>query len=190
MGDRLRYARCRGPPLRLQSAISAAVTTITRTITVAAGVFGPGHLGELSWQVPFGLVDAVLAETGARERRLRDLPSRAGVYFVLALGLFPLLGRQRGQPGHQIPDPWLGCGQAGDLCGPAQPGQQHPAVRHAEPAVTEAPAGIIGPRELTGLRNPQHRRRDRAWPVIGGAARQSIDDDLMLARVYQAHVSG
>jgi hypothetical protein len=59
---------------------------------VAAGVFGPGHLGELTWQVPFELVDAVLEEMGARERRLRDLPSRVGVYFVLALGLFPRLG--------------------------------------------------------------------------------------------------
>ena len=26
------------------------------------------------------------------QRRLRDLPSRVGVYFVLALGLFPRLG--------------------------------------------------------------------------------------------------
>jgi hypothetical protein len=50
--------------------------TITRTITVAAGVFAPGHLGELTQVVPFELVDAVLAETGARERRLRVLPSR------------------------------------------------------------------------------------------------------------------
>ncbi|HLN69895.1 MAG TPA: transposase domain-containing protein, partial [Streptosporangiaceae bacterium] len=63
--------------------------TITRTITVAAGVFAPGHLGELTWQVPFELADGVLAETRAREQRLRDLPSRVGVYFVLALGLFP-----------------------------------------------------------------------------------------------------
>jgi hypothetical protein len=66
--------------------------TITRTITVAAGVFAPGHLGELTWQVPFELADGVLEETQARERRLRDLPSRVGVYFVLALGLFPGLG--------------------------------------------------------------------------------------------------
>ena len=63
--------------------------TITRTITVAAGVFAPGHLGELTWQVPFELTDSVLEETRAREQRLRDLPSRVGVYFVLALGLFP-----------------------------------------------------------------------------------------------------
>ena len=63
--------------------------TITRTITVAAGVFAPGHLGELTWQVPFELADSVLEETRTREQRLRDLPSRVGVYFVLALGLFP-----------------------------------------------------------------------------------------------------
>ena len=36
---------------------------LLRTITVAAGVFAPGHLGELTWQVPFELADAVLEET-------------------------------------------------------------------------------------------------------------------------------
>jgi hypothetical protein len=38
--------------------------------------------------VDFALVDAVLDETGARERRLRLLPARVVVYFVLALALF------------------------------------------------------------------------------------------------------
>jgi Insertion element 4 transposase N-terminal/Transposase DDE domain len=66
--------------------------TFTKTVTVAAGVFAPGHLGELTWQVPFELADAVLEETRRRERRLRVLPSRVGMYFVLALGLFPALG--------------------------------------------------------------------------------------------------
>jgi len=61
---------------------------------VAAGVFAPGHLGELTWQVPFELMDAVLEERRTRERRRRVLPSRAGVYFVLAPGLFPGLGYQ------------------------------------------------------------------------------------------------
>jgi hypothetical protein len=32
---------------------------------VAEGVFAPGHLGELTRIVPFEMVDAVLAETGA-----------------------------------------------------------------------------------------------------------------------------
>jgi hypothetical protein len=81
--------------LRVQSAIRGAIQTITKTIQVAAGVFGPGHLGELAWQVPFELVDAVLAETLATQRRLRELPSRVGVYYVLAFGLFPGLGYQR-----------------------------------------------------------------------------------------------
>jgi len=80
--------------LRSQSVISAAVTTITTAITVAAGVFAPGHVGELTRVVPFELVDSVLEETGARERRLRLLPSRVGVYFVLAMCLFPRAGYQ------------------------------------------------------------------------------------------------
>jgi Insertion element 4 transposase N-terminal len=66
--------------------------TISRTITVAGGVFAPGHLGELTQVLPFDLVDVVLEETATRERRLRALPSRAGIYFVLALGLFPRAG--------------------------------------------------------------------------------------------------
>ena len=36
----------------------------------------------------------MLEETWTREQRLRDLPLRAEVYFVLALGLFPGLGYQ------------------------------------------------------------------------------------------------
>ena len=101
--------------MRVQSAICTAVTTITHTISVAAGVFAPGHLGELTWQVPFELADAVLEETRTRERRLRDLPSRVGVYFVLGLGLFPGLGyggvwqkmtaALGGQPGVPSPSP-------------------------------------------------------------------------------------
>ncbi|MFJ5156417.1 transposase domain-containing protein [Streptomyces sp. NPDC088353] len=76
-----------GIPLRLQSAI----TTITRSLTVASGLFAPGHLGELTPHVPFELVDSVLQETGRVQRRLRALPSRSGVYYVFALVLFPEL---------------------------------------------------------------------------------------------------
>jgi len=78
--------------LRPQSVISAAVTTITTTITVAAGVFAPGHVGELTQVVPFELVEAVLEETGGQGKRLRLLPSRVGVYFVLVMCLFPRPG--------------------------------------------------------------------------------------------------
>ena len=73
----------------------SATTTITHAVTVAAGVFSPGHLGELTQYLPFELVDDVLERTGTVQRRLRDLPSRAGVYFLLALGMFPRLGYAR-----------------------------------------------------------------------------------------------
>lgn len=73
----------------------ALIATVTTTSTVAVGVFAPGHLGELTQQVPFELVDAVLEETRATERRVRALPSRVGMYFVLALGLFPGLSYQK-----------------------------------------------------------------------------------------------
>lgn len=59
---------------------------------MAAGVFAPGHLGELTQIVPFEMVDAVLAETGAVERRVRALPSRVVVYLLLAAGLFAEMG--------------------------------------------------------------------------------------------------
>jgi hypothetical protein len=70
----------------------SVIARVSRTIRVADGVYAPGHLGELTQYVPFELVDAVLEETRTVQRRLRALPSRVGVYFVLALGLFPALG--------------------------------------------------------------------------------------------------
>ena len=61
-------------------------------VMVAAGVFAPGHVGELTRYLPFELVDDVLASTGAVQKRMRALPSRVGVYFVLAMTLFPGIG--------------------------------------------------------------------------------------------------
>ncbi|BCJ70558.1 transposase [Catellatospora sp. IY07-71] len=63
-------------------------SAITRTITVAAGAFAPGHLGELTQVLDFDLVDAVAAETGTTQRRVRLLPTRVLIFFVLALALF------------------------------------------------------------------------------------------------------
>ena len=90
----------------------SATTTITRAVTVAAGVFAPGHLGELTQYLPFELVDDILAQTKTVQRRLRDLPSRVGVYFVLALGMYPRLGYARvwakltaGLAGLEVPCP-------------------------------------------------------------------------------------
>jgi Insertion element 4 transposase N-terminal/Transposase DDE domain len=77
--------------LRAQSATGPH----TPTVTVAEGVFAPAHLGELTRYLPFELVDDVLEQTRTVQRRLRVLPSRAGVYFVLALVMFPRLGYLR-----------------------------------------------------------------------------------------------
>ena len=68
--------------------------SVTTAVTVAAGVFAPGHLGELTRIVPFELADAVLEEAGGREQRVRLAPSRAGIYFLLAMCLFPRCGYQ------------------------------------------------------------------------------------------------
>lgn len=65
-----------------------ATTTAHRAVTTAAGVFAPGHLGELTQTVPFEMVDEVLADTGRTQRRLRQLPSRVVVYLLLAGALF------------------------------------------------------------------------------------------------------
>src|SRR3954452_976147 len=74
-----------GAPLSMDSVIG-------RVVRVAAGPFAPGHIGELTRIVPFEMVDAVLAQTRARQRRVRDLPSRVVVYLLLAAGLFADLG--------------------------------------------------------------------------------------------------
>jgi hypothetical protein len=58
-------------------------------------VLAPGHLGELTRYLPFELVDDVLESTGTTERRMRALPSRVGIYFVLAMTMFPGIGYLR-----------------------------------------------------------------------------------------------
>jgi hypothetical protein len=92
--------------------VQSATATITRAVTAAAGVYAPGHLGELTQYLPFELVDDVLEQTRTVQRRLRDLPSRTGVYFLLALAMFPQLGYARvwakltaGLAGLDVPSP-------------------------------------------------------------------------------------
>ncbi|MEY9855963.1 hypothetical protein ABH935_001567 [Catenulispora sp. GAS73] len=93
----------------------SAMVRAERTIDVAPGVFAAGHLGELTALVPFELVDAVLEATGCVQQRVRMLPSRVGVYVVLAMVLFPevglcgvwshLTGAMRGLPKIMVPAP-------------------------------------------------------------------------------------
>jgi Insertion element 4 transposase N-terminal/Transposase DDE domain len=67
-------------------------SVISRVVTVAGGRFAPGHLGELTQQVPFEMVDAVLEQTCRVQRRVRDLPARVVVYLLLAGCLFAEAG--------------------------------------------------------------------------------------------------
>ncbi|MFD7408689.1 transposase domain-containing protein [Streptomyces sp. NPDC059866] len=46
---------------------------MAQSVTGGTDVFAPGHIGELTQVIPPELVDAVLDETGARERRLLAL---------------------------------------------------------------------------------------------------------------------
>src|SRR5579859_4064534 len=58
-------------------------------------VLARAGLGVLSWVIPPDLVDEAVGDGLAWERRLRSLPSRLGVYFVLACAL--LSGRSYGE---------------------------------------------------------------------------------------------
>jgi hypothetical protein len=73
-------------------------SVIFRSVVVAAGRFAPGHLGELTQQVPFEMVDDVLALTGRMQARVRDLPSRVVVYLLLAGALFAEAGYRQVWP--------------------------------------------------------------------------------------------
>src|ERR1700757_1930565 len=75
-----------------------AVTTVTTVITVAAGAFAPGHLGELTRVVPFELADAVLEEEGGLEKRVRLRALRRRVGAAPVKRLFEVLAGPLGQP--------------------------------------------------------------------------------------------
>src|SRR3954462_14064625 len=123
---------------------------VVREVTVAAGRFAPGHLGELTRIVPFETVDAALAETARVQRRIRDLPSRVVVYLLLAGALFA-------------------------ECGYQQVGARLIAALDRLPVATPSPAGLAAARRRIGaaplaalfdlLRG---RRQDRRPAACGG----------------------
>lgn len=80
-----------GAPLPVDHVI-AEPALVPKGDASAPGVFAPGHLGELTQIVPFEMVDAALASTGALQRHTRDLPSRVVVYVLLAGALFAECG--------------------------------------------------------------------------------------------------
>lgn len=100
--------RYRGTPLFMNS-------DITKTAVVAGGPFAAGHLGELTQQIPFEMVDEALTQTGTVQRRVRDLPARVVVYLLLAGCLFADLGYRQvwdrlvaGLDGLTVPAPTAG----------------------------------------------------------------------------------
>ncbi|EKX65046.1 IS4 family transposase [Streptomyces ipomoeae] len=94
-----------GAPLSVQCATAGAVGD-------RSWVWLPGHLGALTRWVPPSLVDEVVQAAGCVERRVRLLPARVVVYFVLVLGLFGECGYRRvwsamtaGWPRGMVADP-------------------------------------------------------------------------------------
>jgi Insertion element 4 transposase N-terminal/Transposase DDE domain len=77
-----------GAPLSVQCATAGVVRD-------RSWVWLPGHLGALTRWIPPVLVDEVLDAAGRREQRVRLLPARVVVYFVLAMGLFGDCGYRR-----------------------------------------------------------------------------------------------
>jgi hypothetical protein len=65
---------------------------ITRTVSVAAGPFAPGHLGELTRLIPFEMIDEAVAASRRTQQRIRLLPARVVVYLLLAGCLFADVG--------------------------------------------------------------------------------------------------
>ena len=105
---------------------------ITREVAVAAGVFAPGHLGELTQIVPFEMVDQAVAATGTTRTRVRVLPARVVVYLLLAGCLFAELGYR--QVWHKLT---AGLGALPDhaaLVGELASGLAHAANHRAAPA--------------------------------------------------------
>jgi hypothetical protein len=84
-----------GVPLPSQYSSLPASAAAHGGVAPGIDVFSAGQFGELTRYVPFDLVDAVVQESGRVQQRLRLVPSRVGVYFLLALGLFPRLGYAR-----------------------------------------------------------------------------------------------
>ena len=121
-----------------------AMMTVPCLVTVAAGMLAPGHLGELTRYLPFELVDDVLESTRTVQRRVRALPSRVGIYFVLAMTLFPGIGYLRVWDKMTAALEDLGLPRPSetalrDLCGPwrqeqrAGPGPPPPYAQRANP---------------------------------------------------------
>jgi len=136
----------------------SAMVTVPSAVTVAAGAFAPGHLGELTRFLPFELVDDVLECTRTVQRRMRALPSRVGIYFVLAMAMFPGIGYLRvwGKMTAALEDLGL-------------PGPSEKALRELRRRLGPAPVKALFEAVAVPLACP----RVPAWPTGGCAPSRS-----------------
>jgi hypothetical protein len=72
-----------------------AIVTVPCLITVAAGAFAPGHLGELTGTCRSSWPMTCWKAPGRCSSGCGRCPSRVGIYFVLAMTLFPGIGYLR-----------------------------------------------------------------------------------------------
>lgn len=68
------------------------MATVPCLVTVAADLLALDNLGDLTRYLPFALVDDALESIRTVQSRMRALPSRVGIYLVLAMALSPGLG--------------------------------------------------------------------------------------------------
>jgi hypothetical protein len=147
---------------------------ITRTVTVAAGRFAPGHLGELTQLIPFEMVDVALAATCRVQQRVRLLPARVVVYLVLAGCLFAGLG---------YPQVWQQL--TAGLAGLAVSEPTSSALRQARQRLGPAPLRALfdllrGPAATTATQAV--RWRGLLLTVIDGTSMSVADSDAVRAR--------
>ena len=117
-----------------------------------AALFAAGHVGELTWQIPVELVDAVLTETRTVQRRLRDLPSRVEgdradarqqprLVPLLAAGAFAQRPGEEAGDERDAEEDQDGAGDVPHADRQCRCGQPEPAGEHLEVEVAEAGEG-------------------------------------------------
>ncbi|MFY1669539.1 transposase domain-containing protein [Plantactinospora sp. WMMB334] len=159
---------------------TSAGIAITRSVTVAAGVFAPGHLGELTRLVPFDMVDEVLTATRRVQQRVRLLPARVVVYPLLAGCLFAELGYQ--QVWQQLTAGLTGL----DLTEPTSSALRQAARQRLGPAPLRALFDLLrGPAATTTTR--AIRWRGLLLTVIDGTVLTIADAPAVLARYPKQH---
>ena len=124
------------------------MATDDATVRGGVAVGGPAWrrigLGVLAAQIPAGLVDQVLAETGSVQRRVRRLPARVVVWFVLGLALFG------GQGYRAVWRELTHSGGGGDGPAPSTPALSQARHRLGPAALAQLFARLRGPKAGPG----------------------------------------